>query len=41
MQIMEFWKLEIKLGNRNFKELFENGILGKLNFEDWNLRKLF
>ena len=38
---MEFWKLEIKFGNRNFEELFENDILGKLNFEDWNLGKLF
>ena len=29
--------MEIKFGNRNFEELFENGILGKLNFEYWNL----
>ena len=41
MRKMEFWKLEIKLENRNFEELFENSILGKLNFEDWNLGKLF
>ena len=41
MRKMEFWKLKIKLGNQSFEELFENGILGKLNFEDWNLRKLF
>ena len=41
MRKMEFWKLKIKLGNQSFEELFENGILGKLNFEDWNLGKLF
>ena len=24
---MEFWKLRIKFGNRNFEELFKDGIL--------------
>ena len=24
---MKFWKLKIKFENRNFEELFENGIL--------------
>ena len=24
---MEFWRLEIKFGNRNFEESFKNGIL--------------
>ena len=38
---LEFRKLKIKFGNQNFEELFENGILGKLNFEYWNLGKLF
>ena len=37
MRKLKFRKLEIKFGNRNFEELFENGILGKLNFEYWNL----
>ena len=27
---LEFWKLEIKFGNQNFKELFKDGIL-KIN----------
>ena len=27
---LEFWKLEIKFGNRNFKELFQDEIL-KIN----------
>ena len=27
MRKLEFWKLEIKFGNRNFEELFKNGIL--------------
>ena len=27
---LEFWKLEIKFGNRNFEKLFKNGIL-KIN----------
>ena len=27
---MEFWRLEIKCGNRNFEESFKNGIL-KIN----------
>ena len=27
---MEFWKLEIKFGNRNFEELFKDEIL-KIN----------
>ena len=27
---MKFWKLEIKFGNRNFEELFKDGIL-KIN----------
>ena len=26
MRIWEFWKLEIKLGNRNFEKLFRDGI---------------
>ena len=30
---LEFWKLEIKFGNRNFWELFKDGIL-KIN--KWN-----
>ena len=30
MQKLEFWKLEIKFGNRNFEELFKDGIL-KIN----------
>ena len=30
---LEFWKLEIKFGNRNFGELFKDGIL-KIN--KWN-----
>ena len=30
MQKLEFWKMEIKLGNRNFKNLFKDGIL-KIN----------
>ena len=24
---MGFWRLEVKFGNRNFEELFKNGIL--------------
>ena len=28
--ILEIWKLEIKFGNRNFEEVFKNGIL-KIN----------
>ena len=30
MQKLEFWKLKIKFGNQNFKELFKDGIL-KIN----------
>ena len=30
MSKLEFWKLEIKLGNWNFEELFKDGIL-KIN----------
>ena len=26
---LEFWKLGIKFGNRNFEELFKDGILKK------------
>ena len=26
MQKLEFWKLEIKFGNKNFEELFKDGI---------------
>ena len=38
---LEFWKLGIKFGNRNFEELFWEWNFGKLNFESWNLEKLF
>ena len=30
MRKLEFWKLGIKFGNRNFEELFKDGIL-KIN----------
>ena len=38
---MEFWKLEIKFGNRNFEELFENDILENQNLKIGILRNYF
>ena len=37
MQKLEFWKLEIKFGNKNFEELFKHGIL-KIEFKNWNFK---
>ena len=46
---LEFWKLEIKFGNRSFENLFEGGVLKikfgivkiwKIKFKNLNLGRL-
>ena len=37
---LEFWKLEIKFGNRNFEELFKKEIFWKLDWKEIGVSKI-